>query len=180
MNKGPWKVEASNQVYKDDFIEVNVDEVIGPDQAERSYATVKLKPGVAILAITSNNDVYLTKQFRYAINRDSIEVVCGGIDGEEDPLAAARKELQEEIGIEANEWSDLGTIEMDTSVIHCPIHLYVARDLTQIGSNQEATEEIEHFMVPFNEALSMVKSSVITHAASSILIMRAHNEFDFE
>ena len=177
MNKGPWKVNSSSRVYADDFIDVNVDEVVGGDDRERTYSTVKLNPGVAVLAIDSDDRVYLTKQFRYAISRDSVEVVCGGIDPGKDPLAAAKTELKEEIGVQADEWLDLGTTEMDSSVIHCPISLYVARGLTRVGSDQEATEEISYFMVPFAEALNMVINSAITHAASCLLILKAHHQF---
>ena len=177
MNKGPWKVNSSNRVYADEFIDVNVDKIVGTDDRKRSYSTVKLKPGVAVLAIDSDDRVYLTKQFRYAISRDSVEVVSGGIDPGKDPLAAAKMELKEEIGVQAKEWLDLGTTEMDSSVIHCPIRLYVARGLTRIGSDQEATEDISYFTVPFAEALNMVMNSAITHAASCLLILKAHNSF---
>lgn len=95
MNKGPWKVESSRRVYADEFIEISVDEVIGIDRLQRTYSTVNLKPGVAVLAIDGEDHVYLTKQFRYSIGGDSIEAVCGGIDEGIDPLAAAKKELRE-------------------------------------------------------------------------------------
>jgi 8-oxo-dGTP pyrophosphatase MutT (NUDIX family) len=177
MNKGPWEVESSSRIYRDDFIDVNVDEVIGPDQSERRHATVKRKPGVAVLAINSDDRIYLTKQYRYATSKDSIEVVCGGIDEGTDPLTAAQKELQEEIGIQASEWSSLGIIDMDSSIILCPIHLYVAKGLTTGRPNQEGTEDIDYFTASFTEALHMVFESVITHAASCILIMKAHYQF---
>ena len=176
MKKGPWEVESSSRVYKDDFIEVKVDEVIGPDRHDRTYSTVYLKPGVAVMAMDGDDHVYLTKQFRYAIGRDSIEVVCGGIDEGTDPLAAAKKELREEIGIRANEWAALGAIDMDSSVIHCPIHLYVAKGLSEVASDQEGTENIRYFKIRFKEALDMVLGSRITQAATCILIMRAHYE----
>jgi hypothetical protein len=63
---------------------------------------------------------------------------------------------------------------MDSSTIHCPIHFYVAKELTLVESRQEVSEDISYFRVPLDEALNMVHNSVITHAASSILIMKAH------
>jgi ADP-ribose pyrophosphatase len=177
MKKGPWEVESSSRIYRDDFVEVNVDEVTGADHRKRSYATVKLKPGVAVLAIDSDSRIYLTKQYRYAISKDSIEVVCGGIDEGLEPLSAAKKELQEEIGIRADKWTGLGVINMDTSLIHCPIHLYLASELTTVRPNQEGTEDIAYFTLPLDDAVDMVLRSNITHAASSNLIMRAHYQF---
>jgi ADP-ribose pyrophosphatase len=173
MNNGPWQVRSSRRAYADEFIDVKVDQVIGPDRRERTYSTVNLKPGVAVLALDSDNSVYLTKQYRYAIERDSIEVVCGGIEEGTDALAAAKKELREEIGIQAREWTSLGILDMDSSVIHCPLHLYLATGLTQVRSKQEASEDINYFTVPFKEAVEMVLHAQITQAVSCALIMRA-------
>src|SRR5205085_9039636 len=121
MKKGPWEVQQTNRIFKDRFIEVNCDRVVGPHNTQTTYSTVNLKPGVAVLAVDTNDQVFLTKQYRYSINKESVEVVCGGIDGNVLPLSAAQSELQEEIGIQAADWIDLGTIDMDSSVVHCPV-----------------------------------------------------------
>ncbi len=173
IHRGPWEIKDTHRIFKDDFIEVNVDEVTGGDHNERTYATVEMKPGVAVLAFNENDEVYLTKQFRYALNKESIEVVCGGIDKGMNPLDAARKELKEEIGLVADRWEDLGTVDIDTSIVHCPCRLYVARGLSKVGSDQEATEDIEPLKVPFDEAVAMVMRSEITHAPSCVVILRA-------
>lgn len=172
MNKGPWEVKETTQVYHDEFVQLHVDQVIRPDGGEGKYATVNLKPGVVILAIDANDEVYLTKQFRYAINAESVEVVSGGIEAGEDPLAAAKKELKEEIGIEAKEWRSHGTINMDTSVIFCPLHLYVAKGLTETGAEQEGTEDIKFFKEKLDNAVERVLKGEITHSASCCLILK--------
>jgi 8-oxo-dGTP pyrophosphatase MutT (NUDIX family) len=172
MKKGPWQVTSTKQVYRDEFVELKVDQVVRPDGDKGKYATVNLKAGVAILAVDAAGEVYLTKQYRYAINAESVEVVSGGIDDDEDPLAAAKKELKEEIGIEAKEWRALGAINMDTSVIFCPLHLYVARGLTETGSEQEGTEDIRFFKVKLDDAIELVQKGEITHSASCCLILR--------
>jgi 8-oxo-dGTP pyrophosphatase MutT (NUDIX family) len=177
MKKGPWEVQQTNRIFKDRFIELNSDKVIGPHNTETTYSTVNLKPGVAVLAIDTNNQVFLTKQYRYSINKESIEVVCGGIDGNVRPLAAAQSELQEEIGIRARDWIDLGTIDMDSSVVHCPLHMFVARQLSKVATEPDRTEEISYFVVSFDEALHLVMTSVITQAVSIVLILKAYNRF---
>jgi ADP-ribose pyrophosphatase len=174
MKKGPWDVQRTTSIYQDDFIQVNADEVVGPDNNKRTYATVAVKAGVAILAIDQSDRVYLTKQFRYAVDKESIEVVCGGVEPGTDPLTAAKSELEQEVGIRASDWRHLGTIEMDTAVVHCPMHLYVASGLTEVGSKQEPTEKIEHFTAALDEALTMVLDSVITQAVSCNLILKAY------
>lgn len=87
---GPWQIRNSETKYQDEFVSLCVDEVLRPDGSPGTYATVQLKEGVAVLALNREGMVYLTRQFRYALGRDSVEVISGGMDEGEEPLPAAR------------------------------------------------------------------------------------------
>src|SRR5205809_4304107 len=115
--KGLWMVEATTQRYKNAWLELSEDKVVKPDGNPGTFATVRMKPGVSVLAMDELAQVYLTSEYRYAVERDSIEVVSGGIDEDEPPLLAARRELREELGIEAAQWIDLGLVDPFTSAI---------------------------------------------------------------
>src|ERR1043166_6310072 len=104
--KGPWLVEETVQRYQSSRLEVYEDIVIAPNGQSGTFATATMKPGVSVLAL--DDQVYLTREFRYAIERESIEVVSGEIDDDELALSAARRELREELGIEASEWIGRG------------------------------------------------------------------------
>lgn len=132
-----------------------------------------MKPGVAILPVDEEGTAYLTREFRYAIGRDSIEVAGGGIDEDESPLDAARREAREELGVEANEWSGLGTIDPFTAVVRSPAHLFLARGLSFSPTEHEGTEAIEVVEVPFDEAVRLVLEGTITHGPSCVLILKA-------
>ena len=71
----------------------------------------------------------MTKEFRYAVGQMSLEVVSGGVEEGEEPLAAARRELKEELGIEADEWVELGRVDPFTSMVLSPARLFLARKL---------------------------------------------------
>lgn len=172
---GLWTIQETSQKYQNSFINVREDQVLQPDGQPGMYATVKMKPGVAILPIDSDRIVYLTQQFRYALGKESIEVVCGALEEDEPPLEAAQREIQEELGIKAEEWSDLGSFHIDTSVIHCPVHLFLAEQLTFTQTNQEGTETIEKLRISFDEAVQMVMDNQITQGPSCVLILKAHN-----
>jgi 8-oxo-dGTP pyrophosphatase MutT (NUDIX family) len=139
------------------------------------YATVKMKPGVAILPIDSDRVVYLTRQFRYALGKESIEVVCGALEEDEPPLEGAQREVQEELGIKAEEWIDLGLFDLDTSIVHCPVYLFLTKQLTFTQAHQEGTETIETLRMPLDRAVQMVMDNEITHAPSCVLILKAGN-----
>jgi 8-oxo-dGTP pyrophosphatase MutT (NUDIX family) len=172
---GPWTIQETTQKYQNSFINVHEDQVLQPDGQPGMYATVKMIPGVAILPIDSDRVVYLTRQFRYALGKESIEVVCGAIEEDEPPFEAAQREVQEELGIKAEEWIDLGVFDLDTSIVHCPVYLFLTKHLSFTQTNQEGTETIERLRMPLEAAVQMVMDSKITHAPSCVLILKAGN-----
>lgn len=172
---GPWTIQATSCKYEDSFIKVLEDQVLRPDGQAGKYSTVTIKPGVAVLPIDSDGIVYLTQQFRYSLGKESIEVVSGAIEEQELPLESAKRELQEELGIKADEWTDLGNFDLDTSIVSCPVYLFLAKHLNFVETEQEGTETIETLKVPLNAAIQMVMESAITHSPSCVLILKAQN-----
>lgn len=171
--KGPWTIKNTTQQYQNSFITVVEDQVIRPDGQPGTYSTVRMKPGVAVLPLEDNNTVHLIRQFRYAIGQESLEAVTGALEADEPLLAAAQRELEEEVGIRAKDWNDLGKFDLDTSIVHCPVHLFLAKSLTFIQNHPEGTETIEKCKMPLEQALTMVLEGQITHAPSCILILKA-------
>lgn len=172
--KGLWLVEESVQKYKNAWLELNEDRVIRPDGKPGNFATVRMKPGVSVLAMNDLAQVYLTSEYRYAVERESIEVVSGGIDEDEPPPVAARRELREELGIEAAQWIDLGFVDPFTSAIHSPATLFLARKLSLVKPEPEGTELIKVLKLDLSEAVRMVMESEITHGPSCVLILKTY------
>lgn len=170
---GPWKIVESREVYRDPWLALRRDEVIRPDGKPGSYVVANLKQGVSVLAIGDDGTAYLTEEFHYGVGRVTLEVVSGGIEDDEDPRVAAERELREEIGIEAEEWTDLGVVDPFTSNVVSPTRLYLARGLRFVEDDQEGTERIRRVEMPFTGALEMVLDSEITHGPSCVLILKA-------
>lgn len=173
---GPWKIIDTILKYKNPWIEVREDQVIRPDGKPGIFGVVNMKAGISVLPIDEEGFVYLTKEFHYAIEKDSIETVSGGIDDNEKPLDTAKRELLEELGIEAEEWIDLGLVNPFTTVIKSPANIFIAKKLKFKGANPEGTEIIGTIKVKLEQAVDMVMRSEITHGQSCILILKA-NEY---
>lgn len=172
QDRGPWKIKSSKTVYSDPWIAVQRDEVVRPDGKDGSYATVNLKSGVCVIAIDENNVVHLTEEFHYAVGRDTIEGVSGGIEDGESPELAAERELAEELGLKAAKWTRLGQVDPFTAAIYSTVDLYVARELTQGETNLEGTELIRCRKMPLSDAVEMVCESEITHAPTCVALLR--------
>jgi 8-oxo-dGTP pyrophosphatase MutT (NUDIX family) len=170
---GPWKIKDSKEKYNNPWIKVREDQVVRPDGKDGIFGIVEMVAGVSVLPLDDNEFVYLTKEFHYAIEQDSIEVVSGAIDNNENSLEAAKRELKEELGIEAEEWIELGLVNPFTTVVKSPATLYLSRNIRFSEANPEGTEKINILKVKFDDALKMVMESKITHGPSCVLILKA-------
>lgn len=170
---GPWIIKETILKYKNPWIRVKEDQVTRPDGKPGIFGVVDMKPGVSVLPLDDKGYVYLTNEFHYAIEQDSVEVVSGAIDKHEKPLDAAKRELVEELGIKADEWIELGLVNPFTTVIKSPAHLFLAKKLNFTKTNQEGTEDITLVKVKLDKATKMVMESQITHGPSCVLILKA-------
>jgi len=169
---GPWFIRSSEDVYTDPWLSVRCDQVTRPDGQPGTHSVVTIKPGISVLAIDDQQYVYLTHEFHYAVGRVTLETVSGGIDAGESSEQAARRELQEELGLLADELTHLGTVDPFTSSLYSPTGLYLARGIAETSANPEGTEMIETVKMPLAEAVEKVMTSEITHAPSCVLILK--------
>ena len=93
---GPWKILSSSIKHQDHWVTVTTDKVIQPDKKSGSYTTIKLVPGVIVVAVDENEILCLEKEFNYVLGKDVLKPVTGGIEPGMTPLATAKKELKEE------------------------------------------------------------------------------------
>jgi 8-oxo-dGTP pyrophosphatase MutT (NUDIX family) len=170
---GPWQIHSTREVHSDPWVAVRVDDVTRPDGEPGTFTVVRVKPGVAVLAVDDEGNAYLTSEFRYALGRESVEAVAGGVEEGEEPLAAARRELKEELGIEATDWTDLGVLHTLTSIVETRVQLFLARGLSFGSPKQEGTETIRLMKLPLIDAVAAVLDGTISNGTTGLLILKA-------
>jgi ADP-ribose pyrophosphatase len=151
--RGQWTVLDSAVLYSNPWITVREDRVIQPDGQQGKFSVVEMKPGVSVLPVDDDGTVYLVRVYRYTLDRDCLEALAGGVEDNEDPVEAARRELREEAGIEARDLIDLGVVDQLTEVVVSPDRLFLARGLSFTESDREKTELIERVAVPLDQAV---------------------------
>src|SRR5918998_3074540 len=111
----PWLTVSSRRVYDNPWITIREDQVIRPDGEPGIYGVVHFKNiAVGVLAV-EGEFVYLVGQYRYPLDSYSWEIPEGGCPEGEDPLDAARRELEEETGLRARRWEKMGEAHLSNS-----------------------------------------------------------------
>ncbi|WP_076819729.1 NUDIX domain-containing protein [Pseudofrankia asymbiotica] len=171
-SKSPFRLLTSRLVYENPWLSVTEDKVIRADGGGGTFGVVEMKDGVTVLALTEDGETFLAREYRYGVERHTLELVSGAIEEGEDPLQAARRELKEEMGLTASTWTDLGHIDPFTSIVRSKNYLFLAQDLTEGARNLDSGEEIEPVRVGLDTAVKMALEGMITHGASTALILK--------
>lgn len=167
----PWKTLSSRIVYENPWIRVREDQVLQPNGEPGIYGVIEYHGCVGVLPIDAEGNVHLVGQYRYVLDRYSWEIPEGGCHIGEDPLAAAHRELREEMGFTAGKLELLGRSHLSNSVSDEEAFYYLATDLVQGEAEPEATEQLERRIVTFDEALRMALAGEITDSLSQIAIL---------
>ncbi|MFA5991316.1 MAG: NUDIX hydrolase [Candidatus Doudnabacteria bacterium] len=158
-----WKKYSSQIIYQDPWVKLRLDQVVKPNGKIGPYAFIQPHgPGVMVVPITENNEVYLIRQFRYPTQLMSWEFPGGGSEGK-NLLAAAKRELWEETGLKARKWKKLGALQSFTGLSDDILHIFLAKGLTQTNTNKKHEDgilEVKKFSLP--KVKLMVKLGKIT------------------
>ncbi len=104
---------------------------------------VDRRPAVAVLACDSSGNVVLVRQLREAVQRVLVELPAGVIDGDEEPLATARRELREETGYRGGTWEPGPVYWATPGYSRELVHLFVARDVEPGEAANDPSEPVE-------------------------------------
>lgn len=154
--------------YDGGFLKVTRDRIALPDGAETHREFIRHPGAVVILPLFEDGSVLLERQFRYPLDRVFIEYPAGKIDPDEDPLACAKRELQEETGYTASDWQFVCTIHNAIAYSDEHLDLYLARGLSAGPAKLDDGEFLETFRASVPELLEMVRSGEVTDVKTVI------------
>jgi len=173
MPKNPWKTLTTETIFQNPWIKLIKNEVLTPTGKPGAFTVLEAKPFVIVVALR-DDALLMVEQYRYPLNRPTIEFPAGGLEAGEEPLAAAQRELQEETGYEAADWEDAGDIYEIVSISRQPGHIFIARNLRKTDGHKMAEDGIQGArFIKIPDVQGMIKEGAIFDALTPAVLYRA-------
>jgi len=122
----------------------------------------------AIVPFVSDNEIIMVRQYRYALEREMLEIPAGKIDRGESPEECIKRELVEETGFEARSIEWLYTYAPAIGYSNELIYLYVGRDLNKLGNDVDENEISSIEIFTLEEVLQMIRDHRILDSKTII------------
>lgn len=158
--------------YEGLIVHVDLDRVSLPNGHAASREVVHHPGGVAILPLNDDGTVTVVRQFRYPFAQVLTEIPAGKIEEGEDPRDCAVRELGEEIGAQAGELIDLGTVYPSPGFCHEMLYLYLARNLTYGPCHPDEDEFLEVVRIPFERMAEQVMNGQLRDGKTVTAVLK--------
>ncbi len=169
----PWKTLHTEVKYDNPWITVTKSDVITPGGSPGEYGIVHFKNlAIGVVPIDNEGNTWLIGQYRLPLERYTWEIVEGGGPLGVDPLESAKRELREEAGLEAAEWTLIQEMNLSNSATDERALLYVATQLTEHEPEPDENEELAMVKVPFEEVYQRVKSGELKDSLTVAAVLK--------
>jgi ADP-ribose pyrophosphatase len=171
--ENPWKITSEKIIYDNPWINLTEYQVINPSGNPGIYGKVHYKNiAIGVLPLDDELNTYLVGQYRFALGQYSWEMPEGGGILDTDPIESAKRELLEETGLKAQNWTEIQRLHLSNSVSDELSIIYLARGLEQFEAEPEDTEQLIIHKLPFDEVYKMVCRGEITDSMTVAAVLK--------
>jgi 8-oxo-dGTP pyrophosphatase MutT (NUDIX family) len=172
VSQSPWLTISQREVYRNPWLRVVEYSVRRPDGNPGIYGVVYPGDNAAIVALDAQDQVYLVGEFNFPLQRYEWMIPSGKVEDGEDPLAAARRELAEEVGMTATLWEPLGAYYLSSGISPQITHVFLATDLYAGIPQPEGTERLQIEPRPLGQVFDACLHNEIRDAPTVLGIWR--------
>ncbi|GLZ42941.1 NUDIX hydrolase [Actinokineospora sp. NBRC 105648] len=172
-----FDVVSSRDIHVGRILALRLDEVRMPGGGTANREVVEHLGAVAVVALDDDGALVLIHQYRHPVGERLWELPAGLIDhAGEDPLDAARRELAEEVGLAAQDWSVLVDVAVSPGFTDEALRVYLATGLSTVERSEVGEEEADLVArrVPLAEAVRMALGGEIVNAAAVAGVLAAY------
>ena len=165
---------GSEEIFNGVILHVQRDTVRLPNGNETVREVIRHIGAVCVIPVLDNGDVVMERQYRYPLDRVILEIPAGKLDAaNENRLSAIQRELREETGYTADEWTEIGDFHPAPAYSDEFITMYLARGLKKGDRQLDADEFLDVYTVPLKELVEDVMAGRISDAKTQVCILKA-------
>lgn len=165
---------SGEEIFNGHVFSVHLDKVKISDGSIRPREVVEHRGGVGVVAIDNDGGVYMVRQFRYAVGKAILEIPAGKLEKGEEPLSSAKRELAEETGCTAENWTSLGVMYPTPGYCSEALHIYMATGLTPGRQNLDDGEILTVEKIPLEKIMDMIMAGDIMDGKTVFGIAKAY------
>ena len=158
--------------FKGRIINLRVDEALLPNGATATREVVEHNGGICVVPITENGEVLMVEQYRYPYGEVILEIPAGKRDGNEEPLEGGKRELREETGAVAENYTFLGELYPTPGYCGEVIYMYLAPGLSFGETDPDDDEFLNVKKIPLEKAVDMIMKGEIKDAKTQTAILK--------
>lgn len=166
------KTLSTDEKFKGKVFRITQDQVELENGKTATREVVHHGGGTCIVALDEADNVYLVRQYRYPLQRETVELPAGKLEPGEDPLLAAKRELLEECGLSAEQFIGLGTYYPSPGFCGEIIWLWGAKALVKKGARPDEDEFLTTFSMPLKELTEKCLSGEIRDGKTVAGVLR--------
>jgi len=163
--------------YSGKLFEVYSDTISIPNGNIAHWDFIKHKGAAAVIPITDDGKVVMVRQYRNALDRETLEIPAGGLNPDEPTIDAAARELEEETGYRSNDLELLITVATTVAFCNEKIDIYLARNLIQSKQNLDEDEYVEVEEYTVDELTDMIYAGKINDSKTIAAIMAYKDKY---
>ncbi len=163
---------ASETIFTGRIIRVTKDTVRLENGSTSTREVVHHNGGACVAALTETGEVYLVRQFRYPYGKELVELPAGKLEPGEDPRVAALRELEEEVGVQADEMISLGEFYPSCGYCNEIIYLYAAKGLQKTRQHLDEDEFVTVQTAPLQSVVQQALSGELQDGKTIAAVLR--------
>jgi ADP-ribose pyrophosphatase len=165
------KPDESRVVYDGKLVDVTVER-----WGEHEREIVEHPGAVAIVAVDRDDRVTLVRQLREPARKELLELPAGTLEEGEEPMATAKRELEEETGLTGGSWRELAAFYTTPGFCRERMRLFVAEDAEAGEARPDEDESIELVRVPVAELRARVRELEDAKTIAGLLLYLGERE----
>ena len=168
------RVVDTRTVYAGKVVSLRVEQITLPDGRTATREVVEHPGAVVVAAVDAGGNVVLVSQYRHPLRDYLLELPAGGLESGEDPAHASKRELREEVGLDAKTWVHLGHFYSSPGFANERLEAFLATDLTEVGADPDDDEDLEVVALPLADLLDHPERIFDAKTLATLLLAQTH------